>query len=577
MYIVLERDSFIKLYKFGELNVALERLIKSSELSSSEKPAVIAMNVLNSKVPYFEQDHEILILKISIERILLKEELSTTILVKLSDVQKVFPISEEAARFLVGRFDPQIKIQRPIFEELFLELKKDRDWKLRVKGYEALKTIYKIDESLLHLVKEEIDKGVKDRINRIKIKDDDKYLAQVIRFNRNPVFPNGSINYFFKAGFIYVELKGGAEEDFEVASLNKELHREEEIKKLNLLDAIEVFKKRDYGKILLQYFESKYETLDVLSITTFFLHFKDTLNKNNNDLRSINQQIHVLIESKPKEAAIVLYMVSMLFSFENLYSSIYSISNIQLFNNPKPSVFEREKELINALKQIQTEKETLIVSNEHLKSVNEKLIAEMHDLNERLKKQSLTLRNQNQSLFDRIDMNKDGIISIEEVSVFCQELTNEKNISDTHSSNKESNIVGGKSNSSNISIEEIESNKEDDIEAEKSTVYPTEKVYDNASKNKTSLSPEHDNSESSYQQAKMDGLSKMRRLGNTLDKKNLKAWNFFIKKFEKKPSLDAKNIKSIFEEDEFRLKNGKLSKSSSEILKKIKDEFKEVN
>src|SRR5690606_16533599 len=131
-------------------------------------------------------------------------------------------------------------------------------------------------------------------------------------------------------------------------------------------------------------------------------------------LRSIDQQIQVLIESKPKEAAIVLYMVSMLFSFENLYSSIYSISNIQLYNNSKPSVFEREKELINTLKQVQTEKETLIVSNEHLKSENEKLISELHDLKERLKKQSQTLRSQNQSLFDRIDRNKDGIISIEE-------------------------------------------------------------------------------------------------------------------------------------------------------------------
>ena len=121
MILILERDQFLKLFKFGEIKIPVSRFIDGFDVDNGRTE--ISVDLLDSKMPLFEQDHEVLILEIPKEHIFV----STDVSVKLSSVRKIYPLTEEANRYLIGRMHPKIVIQKPVFEQLVQEIKIKRD------------------------------------------------------------------------------------------------------------------------------------------------------------------------------------------------------------------------------------------------------------------------------------------------------------------------------------------------------------------------------------------------------------------------------------------------------------------
>jgi hypothetical protein len=341
MLLFIEREQFLKLFKFGEIKIPATRFVDGYDPASGKSD--IPIEILDSRLPLFEQDHEVLILEIPKDVIILGVEIS----VKISHVRKIYPLTEEADRFLTGRMNPSIIFQLPIFEKLVNELKIHRDFRYRLKAWEALAVIFQVDREFVNDYTQEITDGLKNRLGYSNSAKRRNYLFSLICFNRNPVYPQGYIEYLFKAASVFVEMKNGSENDFERGPLYKFLENKSfDFKGLLLNECILRFKSSLESKPLIDELSKQYPKIDILIVGTWFLYLKDKLNKNSYNLSLIKDDIHNLKSKFPKETAVLLYMIGMLFGFDNLYASLYELNSIPIYNkNPGLGISEQNKDL----------------------------------------------------------------------------------------------------------------------------------------------------------------------------------------------------------------------------------------
>lgn len=342
MLLILERDQFLKLFKFGEIKISINRFIDSYDVENGKSK--IPLEILDNKMPLFEQDHEILILEIPKEKLVI----GTDITVKVSSVNKIYPLTEEAERYLVGRMHPLIVIQRPVFENLVHAIKIKRDFNLRINAWNALSFIFKVDKELANDYIPEIEDGVRTRLGQISKNKRKQFLHNLICFNRNPIYPSGNIEYLYKVGSVFVQMKDGKESDFERGPYYKFLEvNSSKFSKLKLDECISIIKKSSESKLLLDELSKQYPKIDIFSVGVWFLYFKDVLNKNNSDLVKIKDDIENLKGKKlNEEVAIILLIIGMLFNFDNLYGSIYELNSIPIFSsNTEPGILEQNKNL----------------------------------------------------------------------------------------------------------------------------------------------------------------------------------------------------------------------------------------
>ena len=318
MLLILERENFIKLFKFGEIKISINRFIDGYDVENGKSN--LPIELLDAKMPLFEQDHEVLILEIPKEYVTIATEIS----VKIKHIRKIFPLSEEANKYLIGRMHPRIVIQQPVFELQVNEVKKNREFRLRIKAWESLASIFQIDKGIVIEYSEEIMDGIKARMYPTSKSKHRRYFHHLICFNRNPIYPQGNVEYLFKAGSVFVQMKDGTESDFERGPYYKFLESNvAEFSKLNLGECISFIKGRIESKSLIEELSKQYPKIDALTVGICFLYFKDILNISNYDLENIKDDIEVLKKIKPIEIAIVLQMIGMLFNFDNLVPNNY--------------------------------------------------------------------------------------------------------------------------------------------------------------------------------------------------------------------------------------------------------------
>ncbi len=346
MLIILERDRFIKLFKFGELKVNISSFIDGYDTNDQYKK--IPVELLEDKIPLFEQDHEVLILEVLKETLIIDFELT----LRISQVRKIFPLTAEAKRFLTGKMNPLIVLHEPLFHEQVKQIKTNRDFKLRLRAKDSLFGIFGISKSLPLSYGQEVEQGVKDRISFADNSKKGTYLYHLLRFNRNPVYPAGSIEYLFKAASVFVEMRGGAEKDFESGPFYQLLQdNSRSLSGASLSECLTFVFKSKESEYLKSELTKQYPELDAFAVGAWFLYFKDKLNQNDYDLGVIAEEANSLKVSNLKEIALVLHMIGMLFSFDNLYESIYKMKRIPVFGqSPKPGLTEQQEELAGKLR-----------------------------------------------------------------------------------------------------------------------------------------------------------------------------------------------------------------------------------
>ena len=425
MLLLLERDQFIKLFKFGEIKISVNRFIDGYDVEAGK--TTIPIKLLDAKMPLFEQDHEVLILEIPKENVTIGTEIS----VKIRHIRKIFPLSEEASKYLIGRMHPSIVIQKPVFESQVNEVKKNRDFDLRIKAWESLASIFQIDKTKVIDYSEEIIEGIKARISLTNKHKHKKYLHNLICFNRNPIYPQGNIEYLFKAGSVFVQMKDGTESDFEQGPYYKFLNNNiSEFSKLDLGECISNVKRRVESKGLIDELSKQYPKIDALTVGVCFLYFRDILNKSNYNLVRIKDDIEILKIQKPIEIAIVLQMIGMFFNFDNLYGSLYELRPIPIFNKEvDPLMVEQNKnfkiykqELENKSDQMKNE---LDRKEEMISNLNHKITNEYITLKDSQMQISLLINSVKELepvLFDELKGKKSGILDFSFLKDFIQEL-----------------------------------------------------------------------------------------------------------------------------------------------------------
>ena len=345
MILLLERDQFLKLFKFGEIKIPVSRFIDGFDAENGKSE--ISVDLLDSKMPLFEQDHEVLILEIPKESLTIVTDIS----IKLSNVRKIYPLTEEANRYLIGRMHPKIVIQKPIFEQLVQEIKIIRDINLRIKAWDSLARLFKIEKSFTLDYSKEIEEGIRSRLGQNGKNKHKQYLHNLICFNRNPVYPQGNVEFLMKAGSVFVQMKGGNESDYERGPFYTYIvNNATKLSKMSLQEAISTLKSSSEFKPLSDELSKQYPRLDAFTVGVWHLYFADVLNKNSCDLSKIKNHIDVLKVQNQNETAVVLQMIGLLFSFDNLYASFYELNSIPIFNqNVDPGISEQVKILKKAL------------------------------------------------------------------------------------------------------------------------------------------------------------------------------------------------------------------------------------
>lgn len=412
MLLLLERDQFIKLFKFGEIKISVNRFIDGYDVENGK--STVPIELLDAKMPLFEQDHEVLILEIPKENV----TIGTDVSVKIRHIRKIFPLSEEASKYLIGRMHPLIVIQKPVFESQVNEVKKNRDFDLRIKAWESLASIFQIDKTQVIDYSQEIIEGIKARISLTNKHKHKKYLHHLICFNRNPIYPQGNIEYLFKAGSVFVQMKDGTESDFEQGPYYKFLNNNiSEFSKFNLGECISNLKRRIESKGLIDELSKQYPKLDALTVGVCFLYFRDILNKSIYDLLRIKDDVEILKMQKPIEIAVVLQMIGMLFNFDNLYGSLYELRPIPIFKQePEPIIAEYNKNLKKILWELEAKANQLKTELDYREKLND-------DSQKQLNLLIDSIRETNSEFFYELKEKKSGILDITFVKEFIEEVT----------------------------------------------------------------------------------------------------------------------------------------------------------
>jgi hypothetical protein len=414
MLLALERDQFIKLYKFGELIINIDRFLDG--VGKESQWFDIPSETLDGIIPIYEQSHEILIINVSKERIVGSGIIGPKLTIKISDLLKIYPLTAEAKRFLNGRFHPKIQIGEPVFERQVFEIQKKREWGLREKAAKSLQAVFDVAGSIADSYKKEIEIGLKDRILGIKSSKDESFLSHIIRFDRNPIFPEGPIEFIFKTALIYTESQGKQESDFRKLPLFKFLETEFDSQSTIMLASMSDFVEHEKTKSFRDRILGIDKQIDLLLVSVYYLFFKSKLNRKQNDLNSIKSDLLELKAHYPNETRLILYMIGMIFSFENLNDSLYEITNPPLFSGEKKlDLLERlklaEKKLEDAL--------NLTKELEHQKAKLDKVAIEHKN---EFENQSILLRKIDEDLFDLIDTNRDGHLEPHELMEFWKKL-----------------------------------------------------------------------------------------------------------------------------------------------------------
>jgi len=81
-----------------------------------------------------------------------------------------------------------------------------------------------------------------------------------------------------------------------------------------------------------------YNGIDIFKVSYFFLAFKSFLNKHDNNIELLNNEIEALITNDKQCASLVIAMLGYTFSIESIYEGLHKISNAPLLKSTQSKI-----------------------------------------------------------------------------------------------------------------------------------------------------------------------------------------------------------------------------------------------
>lgn len=346
MIVAIERNRFIYLYKYNQIRVDINQLIDQpidklvSMLQSNFNQALL---LFNSAIPLFEQDHEVILLEVDKSKINFYDGIEFS----FESILCIYPLTILGSKLLEGKISDDFIVEKPVFENIIESLKVLRSMNFRRSTSQKLLTHFKIDnilnESIISFIEESVNKILLDKKQPQKF---NTFLDHLIAFNKTPSYiPDGNIEHISKVGAIAMKYLGKSEEVFTNGPFYKSSSKYKSVinNKSHLdsyLDFISIDDselKTSYEKMV-ELISKDYNNVDIFKVSYFFLAFKSYINKHDNNIEGISNEIDELIKNDKNTSAFVLSLLGYTFSFENIYEGFYKLLNAPLLkstNNKK--------------------------------------------------------------------------------------------------------------------------------------------------------------------------------------------------------------------------------------------------
>jgi hypothetical protein len=346
MIVAIERNRFIYLYKYNQIRVDINQLIDKpidklvSMLQTNFNQTLL---LFNSAIPLFEQDHEVILLEVDKSKINFYDGIEFS----FESIICIYPLTILGSKLLEGKISDDFIVEKPVFENIIESLKVLRSMNFRRSTSQKLLTHFKIDnilnESIISFIEESVNKNILDKKQPQKF---NTFLDHLIAFNKTPSYiPDGNIEHISKVGAIAMKYLGKSEEVFTNGPFYKSSLKYKSIinNKSHLdsyLDFISIDDselKSSYEKMV-ELISKDYNNVDIFKVSYFFLAFKSYINKHDNNIEGISNEIDELIINDKNTSAFVLSLLGYTFSFENIYEGLHKLLNAPLLkstNNKK--------------------------------------------------------------------------------------------------------------------------------------------------------------------------------------------------------------------------------------------------
>lgn len=369
MILAIERTKFTYLYKYNQIRVDINQLIDKSintllGMLMNDRNGLILL--LNSAIPLYEQDHEIILLEIDKSKI----NFNNGVLISFDSINRIYPITATGLQLLDGKINDDFKLEAPIFELAIMDVRLKRSMTLRKETSTKLLIHYNLDTevktSTLSLIESAVEKNLQHKSSPQLLKT---FLDHLISYNKTPSFiPDGNIEHICKIGAIAYKYMDRAEEAFTNGPFYKlSLKYKDQINDSSYLASYLDFNSISDTQLIssidkmVEIISKDYSEIDIFKVSFFFLAFKSYLNKHDNNIELLNNEIEVLINNDKQCASIVLAMIGFTFSIENIYEGLHRLSNAPLLKSSNrknlPEIDKRTKRDIELTKQKGQKKE----------------------------------------------------------------------------------------------------------------------------------------------------------------------------------------------------------------------------
>lgn len=379
MLVAIERTKFTFIYKYNQIRVDINQLIdkpidKLKAMINGELATLARL--FNKALPIFEQDHEVILLEIDKSKLIFHDG----VLISFDSIQCIYPLTKTGLQLLEGKINDDFIIAPPIFENAIEVLRLNRSMAFRKSTALKLLNHYNLEAILskpsLSLIESSVEKNLLDKS---KPQIFNTFLDHLIAFNKTPSYiPDGNIEHICKIGAVAIKYLDKPEEVFTNGPFYKSsIKYKSKINSHSFLTSYLDFNSiadsdlKSSIEKMVEIISKDYIGIDVFKVSFFFLAFKSFLNKHDNNIELLHNEIEALIANDKQSASFVLAMLGYTFSIESIYEGLHKISNAPLLKSTQSKIsaeiekrkrIEAEIEKKNELEKAAIEQEKIRLS-----------------------------------------------------------------------------------------------------------------------------------------------------------------------------------------------------------------------
>lgn len=346
MLVAIERTKFTYLYKYNQIRVDIYQLIdrptdELKDMLSNDLSNLIQL--FDKALPLFEQDHEIILLEIDKSKLKLHEG----ILISFDSVHCIYPLTKTGLQLLDGKINDDFILELPVFENAIEALRFSRSMAIRRATSEKLLNHYNLGsllkKSLFSLIGSSVEKNLLDKS---KPQIFNTFLDHLIAYNKTPSYiPDGNIEHICKIGAIAIKYLDKPEEVFTNGPFYKssikyksQINGSSYLTSYLAFNSIKDIELNSSIEKMIDIISKDYNGIDIFKVSYFFLAFKSFLNKHDNNIELLNNEIEALITNDKQCASFVIAMLGYTFSIESIYEGLHKISNAPLLKSTQSKI-----------------------------------------------------------------------------------------------------------------------------------------------------------------------------------------------------------------------------------------------